>query len=112
MFAPQVVFDPAAAQIRTGEGVRDGALFRDDSDVFSPIYKNAVACEQFVAFIETWPEVIEEFFELRDEIFRQIADLPAHARVGGSETRASEQLEKVIEFFALSECVEEDCHRA
>ena len=57
-------------------------------------------------------KVVEEFFELRDKAFRKIADLSAHAGVGGGEPRAGQKLEKVIEFFALGEGVEENGHRA
>ena len=51
-------------------------------------------------------------FELRDEAFRQIANLAADARVGSGETRAGQQLEKIIEFLALGEGVEKHRHRA
>src|SRR5437870_3798589 len=110
MFASQIVFDSAATQVRAGEGVRSRALLRDDADVSGSIDKNSVACKQLIAFIETWAEGIEEFFKLGNEILREIADLPAHACVGGGETRAGQQLEKVIKFFALGKRVEEDRH--
>ena len=50
--------------------------------------------------------------ELRDERFRQIANLTADARVGSGEARAGQQLEEIIEFLALGEGVEKDRHRA
>src|SRR5437870_340188 len=112
MFASQIVFDSAATQVRAGEGVRSRALLRDDADVSGSIDKNSVACKQLIAFIETWAEVTEEFFKLGNEILREIADLPAYACIGSGKTRAGEQLEKIIKFFALGECVEEDRHRA
>ena len=43
---------------------------------------------------------------------RQIADLAADAGVGSGEARAGEELEKIVEFFALGEGVEEHRHRA
>ena len=50
--------------------------------------------------------------ELRDEALRKIAYLPAYARVGRSETRSRQQLEKIIEFLALSERVQKHRHGA
>src|SRR5437762_14082851 len=38
--------------------------------------------------------------------------LSAHPRVRRGETRSSQQLEKVIKFLALGECVQKDRHRA
>ena len=38
--------------------------------------------------------------------------LAADAGVAGGEARAGEQLEQVVDFFALGEGVEEDGHRA
>ena len=49
---------------------------------------------------------------MRDERFRQIANLTADARVGSGETRAGQKLEEIIEFLALGEGVEKDRHRA
>src|SRR5438132_2741519 len=112
MFATQIDFKSASAQVRAGHGIDNRAILRDDANVFGTIDKNLVSGKQSVAFIETRTEVIEEFFQLRDEVLGQIADLPAYACVGSGKTRAGEQLEKVIKFFALGERVEEDRHRA
>ena len=57
-------------------------------------------------------KVIEKLFELRDESFRQIADLTADARVGSGEARAGEELEQIVDLFALGEGVEKNRHRA
>ena len=40
MFAAQIVFDSAAAQVWAGNRIRDRALLRDDADVFCAIDKN------------------------------------------------------------------------
>src|SRR5205823_2058440 len=112
MFAPQIMFDPASAQIRPGERISNRALLRDYADVFGSIDKNLVARQQSVALVQTRLEIVEEFLQLRDETLGQIADLSAHARIGCGKTRAGKELEKIIEFLALSECVEEDCHCA
>ena len=71
MFAPQIVLDAAAAQIRAGKRVGDRAIFRDHADVFRAIDEDAIAREQFVDLIELRNEIIEKLFELRDESFRQ-----------------------------------------
>ena len=82
MFAAQIVLDSAAAQVRTGQRVRDRLLLRNDADVFCAIDKDLVSSQQPVAFVETRAEFVEEFFELRDKALRKIADLPAYSRVG------------------------------
>ena len=111
MFAPQIMFDPASAQIRAGERISNRALLRDYADVFGSIDKNLVARQQSVALVQTRLEIVEEFLQLRGETLGQIANLSAHAGIGSGKTRACEQLEKVIKFFALGERVEEDRHR-
>ena len=110
MFASQIVFNPAASQIRPGKRVGNRAIFCDDTDVFRSIDKDAIAREQFIAFIEAWDKFVEELINLRNEILGKIANLSAHARVGSGETRASQQFEKIIKFFALGERVKEDRH--
>src|SRR5262249_17754582 len=108
MFAAQIVFDSTSAQVWPGNRVRDRALFRDDADVFCAIDKNLVPGQQPVAFIETRSKVIEELFELRDKGFRKVADLPTHSRVRRGESRASQEFEQIVKFFALGERVEEN----
>ena len=110
MFAPQIVFDPAAPQIWPGKRVGNRAIFCNDADVLRSIDKDAIAREQFIAFIEARDKFVEKLPELRNEILGQIANLSAHARVGGGEARASQKLKKIIKFFALGEGVEEDRH--
>src|SRR5206468_5556327 len=107
-----IMFDPAPAQIRPGERIGNRAILRNDADLPRSIDKNTIACEQFVAFIKARNKFIEKLFELRDEILGKIANLSADARVGGSKTRASQQFEKIIKFFALGESVEKNRHRA
>ena len=46
MFAPQIVFDSAAAQIRPGKSVGDGAVSWDDADVLRAIDENAIARQE------------------------------------------------------------------
>ena len=46
MFAAQIVFDAAAAQVRTGKRVSDGAILRDYADVFCAIDEDAIAREE------------------------------------------------------------------
>src|SRR5437867_10918839 len=110
MFAPQIMFDSTPPQVRAGNGISNRALLRDDANVPGAIHENFIARQQPVTFVQARLEIVEEFFQLRDELLRQIADLPAHARVGGSEPRAGEQLEKVIKFFALGKRIKENRH--
>src|SRR2546423_6241605 len=112
MLAAQIVFDPAPAQVGTGKGVSDRAITRDHADVAGAIHEDAVPGQQFVHFVELRDEVVEKFLKRRDEGVRQITDLAADARVGRSEARPSEELEQVIELFALGERVEKRRHRA
>ena len=62
MFAPQIVVDAAAPQIRPGERVGDRALARDHTDVARAIDEDAIAREQFVDLIELRNETIEKRF--------------------------------------------------
>src|SRR2546423_8289840 len=50
MFAPQIVLDSAAAQIRSRKRIRNRAIFRDHTDVFCSIDKNFVPSQQLIAF--------------------------------------------------------------
>ena len=111
MFPPQIVFDPASAQVWAGEGISNRALLRDDANVPGAIHENFVPGQQPVALVQARLEIVEEFFQLWNELLRQITDLPAHARVGSGKSRAGEQLEKIIKFFALGERVKENRHR-
>ena len=70
MFAPQVMFNPAPAQIRPGKRIGDGAVPRNDADVTRAIDEDAIAGKKFVDFIELRNEIVEKFLELRDECFR------------------------------------------
>ena len=49
MFAPQIVLDAAAAQVRTGKRVSDRAILRDHADVFRAIDEDAIARQQLIA---------------------------------------------------------------
>jgi hypothetical protein len=51
MFAPQIVFDPAAAQVRAGKRVGNRAVLWDDGDVLRSIDEDAIAGEQFIALL-------------------------------------------------------------
>ena len=82
------MFDTAPAQIRTGNGVSNRPLFRDDANVLCSINKDFVSGQQLVALVQAWLEIVEEFSQLRNEAIGQVADLPAHARVRGGEARA------------------------
>src|SRR4051794_36730142 len=112
MLPAQIMFDAASAQIRPGKRVGDRAVARNHANIFGSIDENAVPGQELVDFVELWDEVVQKFAQGRDKRFRQVANLAADARVGSSEARASEQLEKVIQFFALGKCVEERRHRA
>src|SRR6202040_1412065 len=108
MLAAKIVLDAAAAQIGARKRVSDRALARDHADVAGPVHEDAVSRQELVDFVQLRNEIVEEFFQLRDETGREIANLPADARIGSGEARASEKLEKVVEFFALRERVKKD----
>src|SRR2546421_12894721 len=101
MFAPQIVFDAAAAQNRTGKRVGDRALLGDDAEVFCSIDKDAIPREQLVHLVQRRAELIEKIAQHRDEFLREIANLSADSGVGSGEARATEQLAQVVNFFAL-----------
>ena len=86
------MFDSAAAQVRAGERIGNGAIGWDHANVAGAIDKNAIAGEEVIAFIELGAKGLEKLFQLRDKIRGQIADLSAHACITGGETRAGEQL--------------------
>src|SRR5580765_2940029 len=46
MFPPQIVFDAAPAQIRSGHGVSNGAIARNHGHVLRSINEDAVACQE------------------------------------------------------------------
>ena len=75
MFAPQIVFDAAAAQIRAGKRVSDGAIFRNHTDVPGSIDKDAIPRQQFVAFVRLGPNSSRNFFKPWNESVGQIANL-------------------------------------
>ena len=112
VFAPQIVVDPASAQVGAGKGVRNRAHLRYHTDVLGPIDKNFVPGQQPVALVQARPEIVEEFFQLRNEALGQIADLSTHSSVRRGEAGAGEQLEQIIKFFALGKSVEKHGHRA
>jgi hypothetical protein len=101
MLSPQVVFNPAAAQVWTGESVRDGAILRDDADIARPIDENAVPRQELIDFVELRNEAVEELGELREKAVRQVADLAADPRVGSREACSANVLAQVIYFLAL-----------
>src|ERR1051325_8437006 len=101
MLSAQVVINSAAAQVWSGQGIGDGAIFRNHRNVFCSIDKNLVPGQQFVAFVEAGSEIIEKLRQLRNEILRQIANLSAHTRVRGGKTRAGQQFEQIIKLFSL-----------
>src|SRR5256886_14504288 len=101
MFTSQIVFDSASAQIWTGKGVGNCAIFPDDADVSCSIDKNTIAGKQFIAFAEARHKSVEKLFELRNEIFWEIANLSTDASIRGGEARSRQQLEKIVQFFAF-----------
>ena len=52
VLTPQIVFDPAAAQVWPGKGIGNRAVLRNDADVPCSIDKNAITRKQFIAFVE------------------------------------------------------------
>ena len=112
VLTPQIMFDPASTQIWTGKRVGNRPIFRDDADVSCSIDKNTITGKQFIAFVEARHKSVEKLFELRNEIFWEIANLSTDASIRGGEARSRQQLEKIVKFFALGEGVEEDRHCA
>src|SRR5262249_35839683 len=111
MFPPQIVLNPAAAEVWSGKGVGDRALFGDDANVFGSIDKDTIAREQFVHLIQRWPELIEKIAQHRNEFLRQIANLSADTGVGSCEPCAAEQLAQVVNFFPLGKGIKKNGHR-
>ncbi len=112
MLAAKIVLDAAAAQVWPGERVSDRAFAGNHADVPRSVDEDPIPRQQFVDLIQLRNETIEELFELRDESGGQIANLAADAGVGRGESGAGQELEKIIEFFALGEGVEKDRHGA
>ena len=73
MLPAQIVIDAAAAQVRAGEAVGDGAIFRDHADVARAIDEDAIPREEVIDFVELRDEVVEKLAQLREERVRQIA---------------------------------------
>ena len=56
---------------------------------------------KLIDLVQLRNEIVEKFFELRDERVRQIADLSADARVGSGEARAGQQFEQDCRVFRV-----------
>src|SRR4029077_7323245 len=75
VFAPQIVLDPAAAQIWPRNGISNCAFLRNHANVFCSIDKDAITRQQFIALVQARNESIEEILELRNKVLRKITDL-------------------------------------
>ncbi len=71
-----------------------------------------ILVEQLGNFLDRNTALIQESTNLFLKACGHVAQLPADASVGSSETRTSQLLTEIVDLFALGECVEEDSHCA
>src|SRR3954454_22041744 len=99
MFATQIVFNAAAAQVRSRDRVGDRTLFRNHTDVACAIDEDPVPRQQSIAFIKRRREAVDELLELWEERLRKIANLAADTGVARGEARAGDNFAHVVDLL-------------
>src|SRR5947209_15761184 len=112
MFAAQIVFDAASAQVWAGKRISNGAFLRNHAHILRPVDEDLVAGEQAVHLLQGRTKLLQKIAQQRQEFFREIANLAADPGVGGSEARAAQHFTEVVDFFPLSKRMKQNGHRA